>query len=345
MIEIENKGYLYLLLVLPLLAGLFLYMLYWQRKKRAEFGSMSLLNRLVPNRSGTKVLLKAALVLLAVAALAIALANPVKGTRAETVKREGIDIVFAIDVSRSMLAEDVAPNRLEKAKQIAGQVINILGTDRVGIIGYAGKAYPVLPITSDFGMAKMYLQSMNTNMVSSQGTAISEAIKLSSSFFDNPKTSKVLVLISDGEDHDKDAEKAALEAKDAGIRIITVGVGTQEGGPIPLREDSLTRELKRDRNGEVVITKLYPEHLATLAEVTNGEYTEGASTKQVASNIKQTMATIEKSEYEAKTIAGFDAQYQWPAAIAFIFFLLDIFILESKTNWTKKINLFKRKEK
>jgi Ca-activated chloride channel family protein len=169
MIEIENKGYLYLLLVLPLLAGLFLYMLYWQRKKRAEFGSMSLLNRLVPNRSGTKVLLKAALVLLAVAALAIALANPVKGTRAETVKREGIDIVFAIDVSRSMLAEDVAPNRLEKAKQIAGQVINILGTDRVGIIGYAGKAYPVLPITSDFGMAKMYLQSMNTNMVSSQG--------------------------------------------------------------------------------------------------------------------------------------------------------------------------------
>lgn len=333
MTEIEKTEYLYLLLVLPVLAGLFLYTYYWQCKKRRVFGDATLLRRLIPHESRNKAVIKAIFVLLAVTGMIFALANPVKGTRAETVTRQGIDIVFAIDVSKSMLSEDVAPNRLEKSKQIVNQVINRLDTDRVGIIAYAGSAYPVLPVTTDFGMAKMYLQGMNTNMVSSQGTAIADAITLSASYFDNPRSSKVLVLISDGEDHGKDAEKAAEEAKDKGITIITVGVGTEEGGTIPLKEDGITREYKRDNQGEIVITKLYPEHLATLSGITGGRYFEHGTTGQIAGNIVNTMADIEKTEYKAKSMAGFDSQYQWPATIAFILLLLDVFILNSKMSF------------
>lgn len=343
MIDIEKPDYLYLTLVLPVLMVLFLFMLYWRRKKRAEFGNDLLIKRLIPNRSESKLFIKACIVLLAVTALIIAMANPVKGKREETLKQKGIDVVFAIDVSKSMLAEDVAPNRLEKSKQIVSRVIDQLGTDRIGIIAYAGSSYPVLPITSDFGIAKMYLQSMNTNMVSSQGTAIGEAIKLSISYFDNPKTSKILILLSDGEDHGKDAEKAAKNAEDKGLRIITVGIGTPEGGPIPLKVDSITQDLKRDSNGEVVITKLYPDHLRTLAEVTNGEYIEGVGAAQIAANIRATLSRVEKTDYETKKFADFASQYQWPAAIAFLLLLLDIFILESKTARIKQI--FKRKAK
>ena len=246
---LEKPGYLFLLLVLPVLAGIFLYTLFWQRKKQAEFGDASLIRRLSPHRSRFNIALKSILLLIAIGGVVLALVNPQAGKRDETVKREGVDIVFAIDVSRSMLAEDVAPSRLEKSKQIVSRIIDQLGTDRVGIIGYAGSAYPVLPITSDFGMAKMYLQGMNTNMVSSQGTAIGDAIKLSTAYYDNLKASKVLILISDGEDHEKDAGKSASEALDNGIKIITIGVGTEEGGPIPLKEDGITRQYNRDKEG------------------------------------------------------------------------------------------------
>lgn len=344
MIEIEKTEYLYLLLVLPVLALLFVYTYYWQRKKRRIFGDAALLKRLIPHESGSKAVIKAILLLLAVAGIIIALANPVKGTHAEMVKRQGIDIVFAIDVSKSMLSEDVAPNRLEKAKQIVNQVINRLETDRVGIIAYAGSAYPVLPVTTDFGLAKMYLQGMNTNIVSSQGTAISDAITLSASYFDNPRSGKVLVLLSDGEDHGKDAEKAAEEAKDKGITIITVGIGTEEGGTIPLKEDGLTRDLKRDNQGEIVVTKLYPEHLAMLSGITGGEYYERGTTAQIASNVIKTTSKIEKAEYEAKSMAGLATQYQWPAAFAFILLLLDVIIINTKTSFFKQFNLLRRKK-
>jgi Ca-activated chloride channel family protein len=175
----------------------------------------------------------------------------------ETVKREGIDIVFAMDVSKSMLAEDVAPNRLEKSKQLVSQIINQLGNDRIGIVAYAGSAFPVLPITTDYAVSKMFLQSMNTSMVSSQGTSLDDAIKLSSTYFDKGnKTSKLLIMISDGEDHSEGAMDAAAEANKNGMKIITIGVGTEKGGPIPIKENGVVQSFKRDNNNEVVITKL-----------------------------------------------------------------------------------------
>jgi len=339
---IEKPTYLLLLLVLPLLAGLLLYTLYWKRKKQAEFGNTDLIKRLSPGISKTKTIIKIVLLLAGTTCLILAIANPQIGTRTETVKRQGIDIVFAVDVSTSMLSEDVAPSRLEKSRQIVSQIINQLGTDRVGIIGYAGSAYPVLPITSDFAMAKMYLQGMNTTMVSSQGTAIEEAIKLSLNFYDNPTASKILVLISDGEDHGKEAGKAAQDALEKGLKIITVGVGTEEGGPIPLKEDGITRQYKRDQEGKTVITKLDSEQLKIIADITSGEYVYGGNTKQAASRIKEIMSRIQKTEYEAKNIAGFEPKYQWLAFAAFVLVYLEIFLAEQKSTWFKRLKFFKK---
>src|SRR6478672_1667403 len=197
MYELEEKSYLYLLIIIPILVVLFLYIQYWKRKKQRAFGDLELLRKLSPERSFFKPILKLIVVLLALACLIMALVNPKMGTKIETVKREGIDIVFAVDVSKSMLAEDVAPNRLEKSKQLVSQLINQMGNDRIGIIAYSGSAFPVLPITTDYSVAKMFLQSMNPSMISAQGTSLDEAINMASTkFFDkSDKTNKLLILI------------------------------------------------------------------------------------------------------------------------------------------------------
>ena len=215
MYELEEKGYLYLLFVVPLLVLLFLYVQYWKRKKQAAFGDLDLVKKLSPEKSLFKPTLKFVLVVLGLTFLILALVNPKMGTKMEKVKRQGIDIVFAIDVSKSMLAEDVTPNRLEKSKQIVSQLINQLGSDRIGIIAYSGSAFPVLPMTSDYAVAKMFLQTMNPEMISSQGTSIDQAIDLAANnFFDKKdKTNKLLVIISDGEDHSDNAQNAAEDAQ------------------------------------------------------------------------------------------------------------------------------------
>jgi Ca-activated chloride channel family protein len=339
--ELDERNYLYLLFILPVLVVIFLINLYWKRKKQREFGDLELLKRLSPERSVFKPVLKLTVMLLALAALIIGLVNPKIGTKVETVKREGIDIVFAMDVSKSMLAEDVAPSRLEKSKQIVSQIINQLGSDRIGIVVYAGSAFPVLPITTDYGVAKMFLQSVNPEMVSSQGTSLDEAIKLSATYFaEKSKTSKLLIMISDGEDHSEGAEAAAEDAKKLGMKIITIGLGTEKGGTIPLKKNGIVESYQRDNNGEVVITKLNPNSLATIAKITDGGYINGNNTKEVLEYIKNTLDKIQKTEFEATEMADFQSQFQWFLAIGFVLLFLDIFFLERKTRWVRKLNLF-----
>jgi Ca-activated chloride channel homolog len=339
--ELDERNYLYLLFILPFLVVLFLLNLYWKRKKQREFGDLEVIKKLSPERSNFKPALKLGVLLLAFAMLIIALVNPKIGTKVETVKREGIDIVFAMDVSKSMLAEDVAPNRLEKSKQIVSQIINQLGSDRIGIVAYAGSAFPVLPITTDYSVAKMFLQSMEPGMVSSQGTSLDEAIKLSGTYFDDKsKTSKLLILISDGEDHSEGAQTAAEEAKKLGMKIVTIGLGTEKGGTIPLKKNGKVEGYQRDNNGEVVITKLNPNSLTTIANITGGGYINGNNTKEVLDYIKATLDKIQKTEFEATQMADFQSQFQWFLGIAFSLLFVDIFLLERKTNWVNKLNLF-----
>ena len=345
MFELESPIYFYLLALLPVIVALFLFNLFWKRKRQAIFADLELFNQLAPEKSSFKPALKLGVLLLALACIIIALVNPKMGTKMETVKRQGIDIVFAVDISKSMLAEDVAPNRLEKTKQIVSQIINQLGNDRVGIVGYAGSAYPVLPMTTDYSIAKMYLQSMNINMVSSQGTAFNDAIQLAVDFFDVKDTSKLIILVSDGEDHGDGVDDAVELAKEKGVRIITIGVGTEKGGPIPLRDDKGTiASYKKDQEGQTVITKLYPEVLKKIADNTKSKYMVGTTTKDVVEEIKKSLDKIEKSEFESQQIADFESQYQWFLALGFLLLLIDVFLLEKKTAWVQKLNLFNEKK-
>jgi len=339
--ELDEKKYLYLLLILPILAGIFLYNLYWKRKKQREFGDIELVKKLTPEQSTFKVVLKLITVLLAFACLIIALVNPKIGTKTETVKREGIDIVFAVDVSKSMLAEDIAPNRLDKSKQIISQIINELAADRIGVVAYAGSAFPVLPLTTDYGVAKMFVQSMNPTMVSSQGTSLDEAIQISKSYFDEKsKTSKLVILISDGEDHSEGAKASAEEATKAGLKILTVGVGTTKGGPIPLKRNGTVESFQRDRQNEVVITKLNEVTLQEIAKATKGDYINGKNTKEVVDFVKNALENIEKTEFASTQFTDFNSQYQWFLGVGLLLLFLDIFLLEKKTSWLKKMNLF-----
>ena len=339
--ELDEKKYLYLLFILPLIVLVFLANLYWKRKKQREFGDLEMVKKLSPESSVFKPVLKLVVLLLAFLGLIIALVNPKIGTKMETVKREGIDIVFAMDVSKSMLAEDVAPNRLDKSKQIVSQIINQLGSDRIGIVAYAGSAFPVLPITSDYSVAKMFLQSMNTEMVSSQGTSLDDAIRLAITYFDEKsKTSKLLVLISDGEDHSDDAQAAAEEANKAGLKIITISIGTEKGATIPLKRNGVVESFQKDNNNQVVITKMNKASLEAIAKATKGGYVNGNNTKNVLEYIKATLDKIQKTEFESTEMADFQSQFQWFLGFAFLLLFADVFLLERKTKWVKKLDLF-----
>ncbi|MCC9072652.1 VWA domain-containing protein [Flavobacterium sp. F-65] len=343
--ELDEKKYLYLLILLPILACIFFFNMYWKRKKQREFGDLELVKKLTPEHSVFKPFLKLGVILLALATLILGLVNPKIGTKMETVKREGIDIVFAVDVSKSMLAEDVAPSRLEKSKQLVSQIVNQLGNDRIGIVAYAGSAFPVLPITTDYSVAKMFLQSMSPDMVSSQGTSLDEAIRLSATYFDEKsKTSKLLILISDGEDHSEGAEAAAEEANKLGMKIITIGIGTEKGATIPLKKNGVVERFQRDNNNQIVITKLNQEGLKAIAKATKGGYVYGGSTKEVLDYVKNALDNIQKTEFEATQMADFQSQFQWFIGIAFILLFIDLFLLERKTNWIKELNLFNEKK-
>jgi Ca-activated chloride channel family protein len=345
MYELEEKGYLYFLIFIPVLTTLFLYVQFWKRKKQREFGDLDLIKKLSPEKSVFKPVLKFIVLLIGLTFLIIGLVNPKIGTKLETVKREGIDIIFAIDVSKSMLAEDVAPSRLDKSKQLVSQIINNLGSDRIGIIAYSGSAFPVLPITTDYSVAKMFLQGMNPGVISAQGTSIDQAINLATTFIDKKdKTNKLLIIITDGEDHSNDAVDAAEEAKKLGLKIITIGVGTEKGGPIPLKENGITSSFKRDDNGEVVITKRDSEVLKNIAKATGGGYVDGDSTKTVLDYVKNALDNIQKTEFESTQMADFKSQFQWFLGFGFFLLFLDVIILEKRTNWVKKMNLFNEKE-
>lgn len=341
MFQLEEDIWFWLLFLVLGMVVLFFWTALWKRKTKRLYASAELLKRLSPDQSRFKAVLKLVVLAMALVCFCIALVNPKVGTKLETVTREGVDIVFAIDVSKSMLAEDVAPNRLEKAQQLTAQIINNLVSDRVGIIAYAGKAVPQLPITTDYAAAKMFLQNMNTDMLSSQGTAIDEAIQLSRTYFnDAEQTNRVLVIISDGEDHkDLNLDVAKAAAKE-GIKIFTIGVGSEKGGPIPLKRNGVVMRYKKNQKGETVITKLNPNTLTAIAEEANGLFIQGQNTKQVTEKIAEILNKLEKKEFEAKEFSEFKDQFQWFLGLGLFFLILDVLFLERKTAWLKRLNLF-----
>jgi len=341
MYQIDAYQYIYLLTALPLLWIFYAFLLRWKRKTQAAFAHPDLLARLSPNRSRFKPTLKIILLSLVLVFLVIGLMNPKIGTELETVKREGVDIVFAIDVSKSMLAEDIAPNRIEKSKRLVSAILNQLASDRVGIIAYAAQAVPQLPITTDYSAAKMFLQALNTDMLSSQGTALDSAIDLSGTYFDDEdQTNRVIFLISDGEDHSEEAANAASRAAELGIKIFTFGVGTEKGAPIPLKRNGVIESYKKDFDGEVVITKRNQRVLEAIADATEGIYQDGNDTQAVLDFVSEQLKAMDKKEFEAKKFVSYKDRFQAFLLGALLFLLIDLFLFETKTKWVQKLNLF-----
>ncbi len=341
MYKLEEPIYFYALAIIPIMIVVYLLVLWWKKRTQRKFANAELLKKIAPNSSIFKNTLKLVMLLLGVTFLVISLVNPKMGSKLKTVKREGVDVVFALDVSKSMLAEDIAPNRLEKAKQIISKIINQLGSDRVGIIIYAGNSYPLLPITTDHAAANMFLQNANPDMVSSQGTAINEALELAKTYYNNDEqTNRFLIIISDGEDHQEETKQVAQNLSNDGVKIYTIGVGTEKGGPIPMRVNGSMIGYKKDNKGETVITQRKPEVLEDIADAANGRFIDGNITEEPVKEITEIIANAQKNEFETKQFSDYKDQFQWFLAIAILFILLDIFLFDKKTKWVRKVDLF-----
>jgi len=343
MYRLENPIYFYLLLLLPIVWLGYSWYLWWQKRAQQKFADKKMLEILIPERSFFKSLLKMILWSLALVFLIIALVNPKMGTALKSVKRSGVDVVFALDVSKSMLAEDVAPSRLEKAKLIINNIIDKLGGDRVGIIIYAGSAYPLLPITTDHSAAKMFLENANPNMLSSQGTAIGEALSLAQKFFnDKEQTNRFLFIISDGENHEEGLSEAIDQSAKTSIKTFTIGVGTQKGGPIPIKNKG-SISYKKDKDGNMVITSYHPELLTEIAQDGKGIYIDGNKTKEAVKQAEEIIVNADKKEFETKEFSDYKDQFQWFILLGLLFLIADFMMFEKKTAWIQKLNLFNEK--
>ena len=337
----DNPSYLYLTLIIPIVIIINWFYMAWRNKIQKYFSNNKLLDQISPNRSNFKLNLKLVLELFIILFLSIALANPKIGTELKSINREGVDIVFAIDVSKSMLAEDVAPNRLTRSKRIISEIINSLSSDRVGIVAYAAQAIPQVPLTTDFASVKNFLQVIDTDMLSSQGTSIDSALNLSVNFFDqNSDTNRILILISDGEDHDDIPDSIINLISENNINLITIGLGQEAGTTIPIKIDGTVDSYKKDINGDVVITKRNSDFLLKIATSSKGEYIDGNSTEDALELVKTKLDKIDKSEFESSEFVEYKQQFQIFILLSLLFIISDIFIFQTKTKWIQHLNLF-----
>ena len=337
----DNPSYLYLTLIIPIVIIINWFYMAWRNKIQKYFSNNKLLDQISPNRSNFKLNLKLVFELFVILFLIIALANPKIGTELKSINREGVDIVFAIDVSKSMLAEDVAPNRLSRSKRIISEIINSLSSDRVGIVAYAAQAIPQVPLTTDFASVKNFLQVIDTDMLSSQGTSIDSALNLSVNFFDqNSDTNRVLILISDGEDHDDIPDSIIKLISENNINLITIGIGQEAGTTIPIKIDGTVDSYKKDINGDVVITKRNSDFLLKIASSSKGEYIDGNFTEDALELVKTKLDKIDKSEFESSQFVEYKQQFQIFILLSLLFIISDIFIFQTKTKWIQHLNLF-----
>ena len=341
----DNPSYLYLTLIIPIVIIINWFYMVWRNKIQKYFSNNKLLDQISPNRSNFKLNLKLVFELFVILFLIIALANPKIGTELKSINREGVDIVFAIDVSKSMLAEDVAPNRLTRSKRIISEIINSLSSDRVGIVAYAAQAIPQVPLTTDFASVKNFLQIIDTDMLSSQGTSIDSALNLSVNFFDqNSDTNRVLILISDGEDHDDIPDSIIKLISENNINLITIGIGQEAGTTIPIKIDGTVDSYKKDINGDVVITKRNSDFLLKIASSSKGEYIDGNFTEDALELVKAKLDKIDKSEFESSQFVEYKQQFQVFILLSLLFIISDIFIFQTKTKWIQNLNLFNENE-
>lgn len=332
MVRFANVQIFYLLIGIPLLILLFVLLEKQRRRILQLFGNFELLSRLMPGVSPKQRHWKMALIVLAFMFLILALARPQIGTKLEKVKREGIDLVIALDVSESMLAEDVKPNRMSKAKYEVASIINKLEGDRIGIVTFAGDAFLLCPLTTDYGAALMLLDAVDTKIIPEQGTSIGRALEVAhKAFVEKERKHKVLLLITDGEDHETEPQKIAEEMGKEGIKIFTVGIGSTKGVPIPIyNEYGNQTGFKKNRKGEVVTTRLDELTLEKIALMTEGKYYRATPGQAELDDIYDAISKMEKKEFEQKKFTQFEDRFQYFLAVAILLLLAETFIPERK---------------
>lgn len=316
------------------------------RRKRNAIGDEKLVRRLLPFSSKSRRSWKLVLFLLGISSLILALCNLQTGSKLKEVKREGADIIVCLDVSNSMLAQDLSPDRLTRAKLALEKMIDMLEGDRLGIIIFAGEAYVQLPITTDYQSAKMFLSSINTGMVPIQGTNLADAInKGIESFGSDEGKNKAMIVISDGEDHEPAAIEAADEALRKGIIINCIGIGSESGVPIPIVENGIIKGYRKDRSGQTVVTKLNPDLLKSIAAKTNGVFVKASQSDLGLGAVLDRLGEIDKQQIESKMYTDYEDQFQWFLLLALFFFGLEFFISERSSEWFRSLNLFKHHAK
>jgi len=341
MIRFAHIEYLYLLLLIPVFIGLYLAWNVWRRKALKRFGEVKTIQVLMPRYSGTKPLLKFIIMLTAFIFFVVGVSDPQVGSRLEMVKREGIDLYLVLDVSNSMLAEDIRPNRLDRAKMAIANLVDRLQGDRIGIVVFAGHAYKQLPLTTDYSAAKLFLSAVDTKIVPSQGTAIGEAINMAVSSFDDSQHNKAIVVITDGENHEDDAVEAAKAADEKGIKVFTIGMGLPEGAPIPLYDRNGNKlGFKKDRQRKTVITKLNEDMMRRIAAAGGGSYVRANNATTGLSKVLDDINKIQKQEIETRQFTDYEDRFQVFLALALILLLAELLIANRRGKLADKLDFF-----
>ena len=342
MFRFEHAEHLWALAIIPILILFFVLTWYARKRAIARFGDTALMQRIIPQLSKYKHSLKFILLMIGLSFLIVGYANPQWGMKKEKVKRKSSDIFIALDISKSMLAEDVRPSRLDRARQFAQNLVKKLKGERIGTIIFAGNAYLQMPLTTDYAAAQLFLRSANTEMAPSQGTAISDAIDLAErSFSEDNKHHKALVIITDGENHDQETMDRAKEAADNGLLIFTVGVGTTEGGFIPMDLGGGRSDYKRDNSGNPVRSKLDPELITKLAVAGNGSaFNLTDDTEEVVRQLRERIDKIEKRELEQRSFSEYNSYFQYFIFFALLFIIIEFLLTYQKSKWRTGKELF-----
>jgi Ca-activated chloride channel family protein len=341
MFRFEHADFLWALTFIPVIAAVFVWMMVWKKRALQRFGDWAIIKRLLPGLSNGRVIFKFILLMIGYLFLIIGISNPQIGSKLIEGERKGIDIMIALDVSNSMLAEDIKPNRLEMSKQAISKLIDNLGTDRIGIIIFAGNAYVQLPITTDYAAAKMFLSTISTRVVPTQGTAIGQAIELAVKSFDDETHSRAIIIITDGENHEDDALGAAKDASEKGIKVYTIGMGLPEGAPIPeFNQYQRMVGYKKDNQGSTIVTKLDESMLQQIASAGKGVYVRANNMQAGVKTVYDEIGKLEKTEFESRMFSDYEDRFQYFIALSLFFFLIELLIFERKSKWLSRINFF-----
>jgi len=339
MFRFANPEYLNVLYLIPVLIFLFWYLGRGRKKVLQDFADKELHQTLFPTDSNLKRWVKFVVILLALTCLVFAAANPQVGTKLQEVKQTGIDVFILLDVSNSMMAEDIKPSRLEKAKYQISNLINKLRGDRIGLIIFAGQAYVQIPLTTDYSAANLFLSAVDVNSVPSQGTAIASAINLAIASFDSLATDKVIIAITDGEDHEGDVMDAVEDATSIGIKIYTIGLGSPNGVPIPMyNRNSQLVGFKKDRDGTTVLTKLDESTLKEIAIAGNGKYFRGSNYEDYLDQIYTELSELEQAEFGVKKVTDYEDRFYYFLIPAILLLVLEFFISDKKSLLYARIN-------